>query len=330
MVPAIHSAKYHFSILQQALAEERGQRIRLSKLVCTVLADWLHVASALAATPAPITTLVPTAPMAIGATDACADGMGGFWLSTDLHQAPFRPTVWRAPFPAHIRHRLVSSINPTGDVSNSDLELAGYLLGHTVLQTCSDQPTTVLCATDNTPTQAWVTRGSPTSNQAKAFLLHTLRRVCHAHNLSMVACFTPGWSNSLADFCSRSWHLSDDQLLAAVNCRFPVQPFWTLAHPEKGQLSRTISALSRKLPLEASPPRAPTAPTQAGSSGNRSASPSLKTQPWLTLQTPSHLAAFRPPLPNWHLGSLGCSRPLSHSGECHSSRWAGGRHTGQP
>jgi len=77
MVPAIHSAKYHFSILQQALADQRGQRIRLSKLVHTVLADWLHVASALAATPAPITTLVPTAPMAIGATDACADGMGG-------------------------------------------------------------------------------------------------------------------------------------------------------------------------------------------------------------------------------------------------------------
>jgi hypothetical protein len=94
---------------------------------------------------------------------------GGLWLSTDLHQAPVQPTIWRAPFPAHIRNQLVSSVNPTGDVSNSDLELAGYLLGHTVLRPCSDQPTTVLCATDNTPTQAWVTRGSPTSNQQRRF-----------------------------------------------------------------------------------------------------------------------------------------------------------------
>jgi hypothetical protein len=77
MVPAIHSVKYHFSILQEALTDQRGQRIRLSKLVRTVLADWLNVTSALAATPAPITMLVPTAPMAIGATDACIDGMGG-------------------------------------------------------------------------------------------------------------------------------------------------------------------------------------------------------------------------------------------------------------
>jgi len=295
MVPAIHSVKYHFSILQEALTDQRGQRIRLSKLVRTVLADWLNVTSALAATPAPITMLVPTAPMAIGATDACIDGMGGgFWLSTDLHQATFRPTIWRAPFPAPIQRQLVSFANLTGDVSNSDLELAGYLLGHTVLPTCGDQPTTVLCATDNTPTQAWVTRGSPTSTQAKAFLLHTLGCICRARNMSTVACFIPGLSNSLADFCSCAWHLSDNQLLAAVNCRFPVQPSWTLAHPEKDQLLKTISVLSRKLPLEASPPCAPTAPTQAGLSGNRSASPLLKTQPWLTLQTPSHSCGYSP------------------------------------
>jgi hypothetical protein len=93
MVPAIHSSKYHFSILQQALADQRQGRIRLSALVKAALTEWLQIAAALETNPAPLTLLVLAVPMAVGASDACAEGMGGFWLPTDLHNNPFQPFV---------------------------------------------------------------------------------------------------------------------------------------------------------------------------------------------------------------------------------------------
>jgi len=141
MVPAIHSSKYNFSILQQALADQRKDRIRLSALVKAALTEWLQVATVLEHNPAPLTLLVPAAPGAVGASDACAEGMGGFWLPTSLHTKPFQPFVWRARFPSHIAHRLVSVQNPHGTVSNSDLELAGFIVGHALLPPCTNRPT---------------------------------------------------------------------------------------------------------------------------------------------------------------------------------------------
>jgi len=77
MVPAIHSSKYYFSILQNAMSDQQRPRIRLSKLVHSVLATWQAMARSITKQPAPLTMLVPTAPMAIGASDASGDGMVG-------------------------------------------------------------------------------------------------------------------------------------------------------------------------------------------------------------------------------------------------------------
>ena len=114
MVPAIHSSKYYFSILQHAMSDQQRPRIWLSKLVHSVLATWQAMARSITKQPAPLTMLVPTAPMAIGASDASGDGMGGFWLATDLHHTPFRPTVWRASFPDHVKRRLGIYVEPHG------------------------------------------------------------------------------------------------------------------------------------------------------------------------------------------------------------------------
>jgi hypothetical protein len=291
MVPAIHSSKYHFSILQQALADQRQDRIRLSALVKAALTEWLHIAAELEHNPAPLTLLVPAAPMAVGASDACAAGMGGFWLPTSLHNNPFQPLVWRAPFPTNIAHRLVSFQNPHGTLTNSDLELAGFVLGHALLPTCTNRTTHTHCATDNTPTQAWITKGSPTSNDAKAFLLHHFGHLSRAANLAARSCFTPGSTNTLADFCSRAWHLTDSEFLAAVNCRFPVQPSWTLVRPPKETILPVISSLSCKLQPRAYPSQGVMATTLPGTYGKISATPCAKIPPWLTLQIPSHCCA---------------------------------------
>jgi hypothetical protein len=291
MVPAIHSSKYNFSILQQALVDQRNTRIRLSALVKAALTDWLQVATVLEQNPAPLTLLVPAAPEAVGASDACAEGMGGFWLPTSLHTKPFQHFVWRARFPSHLAHRLVSAQNPRGTVTNSDLELASFIVGHAILPPCTNRPTHTLCATDNTPTQAWITKGSPTSNDAKALLLHHFGRLSRDANLAARACFTPGSTNTLADFCSRAWHLDDAEFLAAVNCRFPMQSSWTLVRPQKETLLPVILSLSHRLPPREYPSPGAMATTLPGTFGKISATPYARIPPWLTLTTPSHCCA---------------------------------------
>ena len=44
------------------------------------------------------------------------------------------PIVWRVPWPPEIRARLVTFNNPTGDITNSDLEMAAEVLGWLVLE----------------------------------------------------------------------------------------------------------------------------------------------------------------------------------------------------
>eukprot|EP00978_Attheya_sp_CCMP212_P041850 scaffold245372_cov41-Attheya_sp.AAC.1 len=44
-----------------------------------------------------------------------------------------QPILWRAQFPKHIQHGLVSFTNPKGRVTNSDLELAGSIAHNDVL-----------------------------------------------------------------------------------------------------------------------------------------------------------------------------------------------------
>jgi hypothetical protein len=47
--------------------------------------------------------------------------------------ADIQAVLWGQIFPDHIRQRLVSFDNPTGDISNSDLELAETVAHHDVL-----------------------------------------------------------------------------------------------------------------------------------------------------------------------------------------------------
>jgi len=286
MVPALHGSKYLFSILQHTLCQNTP-RLRLSGTVKSALADWLCLARMVAAHPAPLQALVPTAPATLGAADACGTGMGGFWVATDIHPQPFPPIIWRARFCPKVKAALVSSDNPKGSLTNSDLELAGYIAGHTLLPPTLTH-TSVLCATDNTPTHAWARKGSPTSDKANAFLLRLLAQQCRSKRQTLLPCFTPGTTNTLADFCSRSWHLSDAQFLHMANCRFPLpQQSWTLAHLTTDTQLQLNSALFRKHRPLGSQPLEPTVRQQHGTYGRSFAWPWPKVPPWATLKTQS-------------------------------------------
>ena len=67
----------------------------------------------------------------IGYCDASKLGAGGVWLSGTHWLAP---VVWRVQWPDDIRQQVVSFDNPSGTLTNSDLEMAGMVLHYLVLE----------------------------------------------------------------------------------------------------------------------------------------------------------------------------------------------------
>lgn len=158
MAMAIRGAKHLFSVLQHVLSDTTSKRLRLSPLVRAALNDWDQLAQELQIRPMPIACLVPHAPSYLGAVDASADGCGGFWLATKFGQ--LQPTVFRFKFPDNITQQVVMFDNPSGTLSNSDLELAALVLGADILSAIA--PTyaaSAFLASDNTPAVSWVHKG---------------------------------------------------------------------------------------------------------------------------------------------------------------------------
>ena len=80
--------------------------------------------------------------------------------------------VWRLRWPQFIIDQLVTSENPDGTISNSDLELAGGLLHLEALAQCFDiRERTVLSKTDNLNALFWQRKGATSSDKVPPHLL---------------------------------------------------------------------------------------------------------------------------------------------------------------
>jgi hypothetical protein len=138
MVLAIPGARGLFSTLQQAFQEpESATRLRLHKHVHDFLDDFRWLARDLSTRPTRIAELIPASqPATLGACDASGSGMGGVHF-VPLPNHTIQPLVWcsrfPARFPAAVASALVSRSNPSGTISNSDLELAGSIAHHDIL-----------------------------------------------------------------------------------------------------------------------------------------------------------------------------------------------------
>ncbi len=286
MVPALHSAKYLFSILHRVLANKPGRRFRISSLTKRALQDWVTLLNNISRHPVPIAHLIPHAPHFYAATDASKDGMGGVSFSTILtDDAP--PMAWRYKWPESIPKRLVSADNPQGNITINELELTAMITGHSVLphrqppQLC----TTTAIATDNTAAAAWVRSGATSLDNAAPYLLRLLAHECQWFNSSLQPVFTPGSTNTIADFISRSFHLTDAELRCKLNLAFPTKLPWTLVTPPAHVISEVNWALSKKMPPKAYH-REEWAPTiHLGPSGQLSAATSPVTHSSKTFQT---------------------------------------------
>jgi len=220
---------------------------------------------------------------------------------------------------------LISAVNPKGKITNSDLELVGALAHQDVLVTHVDvTETTQSLLNDNQAAIHWLRRGSVTSTGAVAYLLR-LQALHQCHQQYMMTYnHIPGHLNTMADDCSRLWHLTDAQLLTHFHLHYPQVGGWKLCQLPSKMQSVLISALRQRQLAPASYLPEPSPPTATGPCGQPSApiftsthtSPNLPLTPYsssgsfpfTTAMAPLHPAVNRCSLAQWRMPSAQWAR----------------------
>lgn len=242
MLLAIPGGRGLFSILQTGFRFADRHRVRLDSHMHAQLDDFEALVHDLAVRPTRLAELISDALAAIGSVDASGRGMGGVWFTVDGD-----PLVWREPFPDDIVSRLVSSSNRSGDLTNSDFELAGVVAHQDILAQEHDvREASVSVLNDNTPAVSRSTKGSITSRDPAAYLLRisSLHRRHHRYNADFQ--YIKGPANAMADDASRLFPLSDSQFLAHFEQNYPQEKPWRLCRLRQEMRSALISALHRK------------------------------------------------------------------------------------
>ena len=103
--------------------------------------------------------------------------------------------------------------NPHGTISNTDLGLAGHVTHNNVHASMANiEITTMASYMDNTPALYWTKKGSMSTSMPAAYLLQLQAlhqwHYCYHSRTANIA----GTANVMADYCSRPWHLMDEQL----------------------------------------------------------------------------------------------------------------------
>lgn len=275
MILAIPGGKGLFSTLYTTLSQP-SHRIHLTHPIRDALLDFKCLAHDLYARPTRFGEIVDTVPVAYGSADACAQGCGGIWFSAD---PTFAPILWRQPFPLHIQQNLISSDNPHGTITNSDLELLAQVASHDILLQQRDcRECTIATFTDNVPTRSWLRKGSHSSLGPSAYLLRILSFHQRFFRYRSTNDYIPGPANTMADVASRFWHLSDTELLSHFNVHFPQQLPWRFQHLRPQMHSALIMSLQCKRSEPALFLPAPNLAIRPGFSGLNSVPPFPSTQ----------------------------------------------------
>jgi hypothetical protein len=266
MGPGLPGSRGLFSLLQHALSRGDQHRLRLNRHVFACIDDFKWLTASLGQRPTRLRELIPVAPSDLGACDACRVGMGGVWF--DALSPPQPPLVWRHPFVPGIPAALVTSDNPRGTISISDLELLATIAHKDVIaQRRAVSKRTLWLASDNKAAVAWATKGSSTTASARAYLLRLNALHQRTHRYVARHHYIPGPVNSMADDASRLWHLTDSALLTHFNSRYPQHTSWELQTLDPTMASALTGALFRKRHVPESLSNGVSPPTPLSASG---------------------------------------------------------------
>lgn len=243
MTVALPGSAGLFTHMQAALVKAgQGHRVRLTKSVHDELEDWAWIVATLGQRPTSIAEVVKKQPSYGGDCDAAKAGMGG--VCFNLRDPSASPVLWRAPFPSDIQARVVSYDNPSGDITNSDLELAGVIAQNDVITQLWDvRHTTIGTRTDNSPAVGWTLRGSISRDGPVAYMLRLFSLHRRAYRYTVAIEHLSGGRNRMADDCSRLWYLTDKQLLEHFNSHYPQDRPWRMYRLRPEMHSSLISAL---------------------------------------------------------------------------------------
>ena len=276
MSVALPGSRNMFGRLQNALSLKEKGRVSLKKGVHQALDDFRWLASDLSSRPTRIPELVPLSPIAEGHHDASGAGAGGVWFPGQqavLRQGwkPGVPILWRLQWPKFITDSIVSSDNPTGAITNSDLELAGGLLHlDCAAQTMDTRERTLLSKGDNLNTTFWERKGSTTTNSVPAYLLRMFGIHQRFHRYVPRFDYISGPSNLVADALSRDFRLSMSAIHSQLSHLFPQNVGFQEWTPPSELVSSIISALQRKQSARESLLAEPRAPSPTGKNGSTS------------------------------------------------------------
>lgn len=192
----------------------------------------------------------------IGVKDASSHGVGGIIIGENKG---LPPTVFRMQWPPDITAAVISKANPSGTLTNSDLEMAGLLLLWLVMEEVCPSllGAHVALFSDNSPTVHWVERMA--SKQSKV-AMQLIRVLALRLQLNQASPLTPlhisGVHNAMTDIPSRSfgsepkWFCkTDTDLNILFDTLFPLpqQASWNVFQLSPAICTRVISVLRMKV-----------------------------------------------------------------------------------
>ena len=258
MCLALPGGRGLFSHLQHALRTSDKKRVRINSAVQQTLSDWLALARSVTSRPTYLHELFPGPVSFVGTHDASGSGFGGVWFPPD----DTKPGIaWRWQLPVSLRTRLVTHDNPTGDITNSQLELAGHIAHLHILSDCVPLAGhTIAALGDNQAAVHWQHRRSTSSDGPTAFLLRLLALHQREPQYHPISQDLPVPANHLADLLSLAFDLSDQDILTQLSSASPQHSGWVLRTLSPSTILQLTSALQTTFcgtpsPRNAKPPR---------------------------------------------------------------------------
>ena len=279
--------------LNRALVHKR-KRIRNNPALISSMRDFASLLREMAKHPTHVKQLVTGPPAFICYCDASKIGVGGVLLPGKAHMPP---TVWHVPFPPDIQNQFWSADNPSGTITNSDLELLGIVYTWIILEYLADLHHLhigVWC--DNTPSVGWARK---LCSNRSIIAEHLTRVLAIRHRITqsspLITSSIRGIHNTMADIPSRAFGTgaiarkyagTPHHFLTQFNSTFPLpqQQSWRLFQPTNKLNSRFFSLLLKR---QLTPESWQRLPENGGSIGNiGSASP--PTMKWTPCSKMSH------------------------------------------